>query len=382
MVRQEKKHTRSKVLFVLPNLQGGGAERVFVHLLRSLNRDQFEPLLAVGALEGPYVQDLPGDVPIFELNAKRARTAIMPLVRLIWKIRPEIVFTTLGMCVAAAIARPILPPNTRLVMRLGNTVSAYLQDVENESKWKKKAYFLSTSLIYFGAHAVIAQSDFMVNDATEVLPIGKKKFHRIYNPVDVSHISELAALGKDLYAGPGPHLVSVGRLHWQKGFEILLNSISQVRNSYPNITLTILGDGELRADLESMAKKLELDSCVRFLGFVNNPYPYVKAADLFVLSSRYEGFANVLIESLALGTPVIATDCPGGNQELISNGINGWLAPVDDPVGLAKAISYGLSNINSIDFRKVIEGVSSRYGISKICAEYENVFQSLLPIRK
>lgn len=373
-----KPFVRHKVLFVLPNLQGGGAERVFVHLLRNINRDRFEPMLAVGALEGPYVQELPNDVSVFELRATRARTAVMPLTRLIWKIRPEIVFTTLGMCVAAAIARPILPPNTRLVMRLGNTVGAYLQDVENESKWKKKAYFLATALVYFGAHAVVAQSDFMVNDATKVLPIGKKKFHRIYNPVDALRISTLAMDGKDLFEGRGPHLVSVARLHRQKGFDILLNSLSRVRKSYPDISLTILGDGELRADLESMAKKLELDGCVRFLGFINNPYPYIKVADIFVLSSRYEGFANVLLESLALGTPVIATDCPGGNRELIIDGINGWLAPNDDQAGLAETILHGLSNINSINSENVMVEVNNQYGVSKICKEYENVFHKVL----
>ena len=375
---------RIRVLFVVPTLQGGGAERVFVHLMRHIDRTMFEPVLAIGALEGPYVDDIPPDVDVHELRAPRARTAVLPLIRAARLVEPDIVFSTLGLGIAAALARPFLPSKTVVVTRLGNSVSAYLRDVAREGQIKKLAYTLATSVLLLGAHRLVAQSDFMVRDAraASLSPIREDKFTRIYNPVDSERISELAADGDPLFSHRVPHrvphLVSVGKLEWQKGFDVLLGAFSRVVENHPEVTLTILGEGEERARLEGMVQDLDLGDRVGLPGFVENPFPYVRSADLFVLPSRYEGFSNALLEALALGTPVVATDCPGGNQEVVEPGVNGWLARSEDPASLASVISAGLTDGTSLDSSEIARNTAERFGVRRICGEYQRLFHSLV----
>ena len=370
---------RKKILFVLPNFQGGGAERVFVHLLTHLDRARFEPLLGVGRLEGPYVADLPADVPTYELGAVRSRSATPSLVRLIRKLKPDIIFVTLGFGVAAAVARPFLPRGTIVVTRLGNTLSAFLEDVGRGNPVKKLFYTFTTSLMLAGAHHLVAQSDFMVRDALKgsILPQRKGKVTRIYNPVDAARISKLASNSEPVFQGPGPHLVSVGRLSWQKGYDVLLHAYPIIRRAHPTVSLTILGEGEARDELEALRQDLGVSDLVRFMGFVNNPYPWVRGADLFVLPSRYEGFSNALVESLALGTPVVATDCAGGNREVVQEGKDGWLAVTDDPESLANAVSHGLKILDEVDTARVVSEASERFGVDGITREYERLFLKL-----
>ena len=146
-IRSKMADGRITVLFVIPNLQGGGAERVFVHLMRHLDRTAFEPVLAIGALEGPLVGEIPEDVDIHELRAPRARAAVLPLIRTARLVEPDIVFSTLGLGIAAALARPFLPRKAAVVTRLGNSISAYLADVAREGQIKKIAYSLATSIM-------------------------------------------------------------------------------------------------------------------------------------------------------------------------------------------------------------------------------------------
>lgn len=336
-------------------------------------------MLGVGRLEGPYVADLPDNVPTYELGAVRSRSATLSLVRLIRKLEPKIVFVTLGFGVAAAVARPFLPRGTIVVTRLGNTLSAFLEDVGRQSRVKKVFYTFTTSLMLAGAHHIIAQSDFMVRDAlaSSILPHRKDKVTRIYNPVDVAKISKLASDSEPVFEGPGPHLVSVGRLSWQKGYDVLLHAYSVIRRTHPTVSLTILGEGEEREQLEALRQDLGVADLVRFLGFVNNPYPWVRGADLFVLPSRYEGFSNALVESLALGTPAVATDCPGGNREVLQAGGNGWLAPTDDPGSLASVVTSALRLLHEVEPARVISDASKRFNVTKICREYERLFLEL-----
>ncbi|MDM8542146.1 glycosyltransferase [Desulfococcaceae bacterium HSG9] len=363
-----------KILFVIPNLQGGGAERVFVHLIRHIDREQFVPFLAIGSLEGAYLRYLPKDIPIYELNASRARKALIPLIRLVRRLRPDIVFSTLGLSVAVAMLRPFIPRDTLLIARSGNSISAYLKDVGRENIIKKIIYWLANVLIFKSSHCVIAQSNFMLQDALNTLPVDKKKIKTIYNPVDISYILKIVGDLKPSFHGSGPHLVAVGRLHWQKGYDILLKALPNVCKLYPEGTLTILGEGEERLHLESLAIELKIENNIRFLGFVDNPYPYIQKADMLVLSSRYEGFANVLLESLALGTPVIATDCPGGNREVITDGVNGWLSPNEYPAGLSDVILKALNNLEAIDSKAMMYDISKRFNVGTICKEYEKIF--------
>jgi glycosyltransferase involved in cell wall biosynthesis len=178
----------------------------------------------------------------------------------------------------------------------------------------------------------------MANDMAEHFQVPRDKLVRIYNPVDVKRVQELAEYGENPYSGPGPHLAAAGRLTRQKGFDVLLDALPAVLECFPETRLAILGEGPLEEKLTEQAQKLGLTQKVTFLGFQENPWPYLKHADLFLLPSRYEGTPNVLLEALALGTPVVASDCPGGMREIQASNPEIVLVPPEDPGALAQAI--------------------------------------------
>ncbi len=304
---------RLKILFVVASLGGGGAERVIVTILRHLDRSRFEPHLALVDARGPCLTDVPQDVPVHDLRAGRARYAIPPFVRLSWKLRPDAVFSTLGyLNLVLIFARPLLPRGVKLLVREGSIPSAQLKhDLPYPRVWR----WLYQRL-YKRADAIVCQSDYMLNDLAEQFGVPRRKMVRIYNPLDVGLIRRLADLHPGPYSGEGPHLVAAGRLANVKGYDLLLDSVGLVRRSIPSAQLTILGEGPLEFQLKAQRDRLGLQEAVHFAGFQPNPYPYFKHADLFVLASRYEGLPNAVLEALALGVPVVATDCPGGLQEI------------------------------------------------------------------
>jgi glycosyltransferase involved in cell wall biosynthesis len=332
--------------------------------------------MALGVARGPYLADLRSDVVVHELGAEHARAAVPAVVKTVWKVRPQVVLSTLGMNLALALARPLLPRSTRVILREGNSASAFLDEVRRESPVRAIVYRWSYRSLYRLADKVVCQSEFMMKDIASCLGLPIDRMTRIYNPVDTERVRSLSHDEVPAYVGPGPHLVTVGKLAYQKGYDVLLRALVLVRQGYPTATLTIVGDGADRHTLEELAWQLELADAVRFLGFVKNPYPYVARADLFVSSSRYEGFANVILEALACGTPVVATDCPSGNREILEEGITGWFARVDDPGSLADAICAGMRARTQLDAAVVRDRCESMCSVQRIVGEYERLFSA------
>jgi glycosyltransferase involved in cell wall biosynthesis len=178
-----------------------------------------------------------------------------------------------------------------------------------------------------------------------VAQIPRSRIQVIYNPIATSDLREKSAaiLEHPWFKECEPPVVlAVGRLTRQKGFNILIRAFSRVRRTRA-VRLMILGEGEERPFLEDLIRQLGLEQEVSLPGFVQNPYPYMQRASLFVLSSRWEGLPTVLVEALYLGTPIISTDCPGGSREILRDGQYGQLVPVDDPFVLADAMELALS---------------------------------------
>lgn len=330
--------SRQRVLFVLPSLRGGGAERVAVTLLTRLDRSRFEPHLALMEKAGVYLKDLPADVPVHDLDASRVRYALPGLIRLIGHLRPRAVMATLlEVNLGLLVAKPFLPRGTRLLVREASAASARLAD----SKRRPAIWRWLVRHLYPHADGIICVADFVLEDLAEQLRVPRAKMRRIYNPLDLERIRRQAAAGENPYAGPGPHLVAAGRLVEQKGVDILLEALAQARTALPTADLTLLGEGPMEAQLKAQCGRLGLNDAVRFAGFQDNPYPYLRHADLLVLASRYEGLPNAVLEGLGLGTPVVAADCPGGVKELLSPLGPGaaWLAPPEDPQRLAETLA-------------------------------------------
>jgi glycosyltransferase involved in cell wall biosynthesis len=305
------------LLVLLPSLAGGGAERVVLGLLRDLDRRRFAPTLAlVRDDDNALAAEVPADIPVVALHGRRVRTALPQIVRLIWRMRPAVVLSTLShLNLALAAIRPLLPAHLRLVARESVVVSEILRTYPAPRLWAW-AY----TRWYGRFDVVVCQSADMRRDLHERYAIPQDRMVTIHNPVDAERIRCLAGKRERepmLTPHPGSiHLVAAGRLTHQKGFDLLIDALSLCND--PRLHLTVLGEGPQRAALEEQVRDRGLERQVVFAGFDPNPYPHFAAADAFVLSSRFEGLPNVVLEALACGTTVIALPAPGGIAEIAS----------------------------------------------------------------
>jgi glycosyltransferase involved in cell wall biosynthesis len=209
--------------------------------------------------------------------------------------------------------------------------------LQQETRHPRTWAWLYRSL-YGKVDTVICLCDAMVGEIVDLFGVPRDKVVRIYNPVDIDRVHEQAVGGGNPYRDTHPRLVSCGRLSREKGFDLLIHAMPAICDLFPEAQLTIVGDGPLQGDLRKQVVNLGLEHAVHFAGFQRNPWPYFKYADLFVLPSRYEGMSNVLLEALALGVPIVATDCPGGNREIANIDARVRLVPTENVSRLADAI--------------------------------------------
>ena len=351
------------ILFILPDLNQGGAERVITILCNELDRTKFCPKLVLFKKEGYYLNHLKDDVEIIELNTTRIRYSIFKIVPLIRKLKPAIVFTGWGEI--SAFLSPIIGlfPKTKFITRETNVVSEHV-------KRKEILFFYR---FYTNFHQIIAQSDDMKNDLIQNFRINPSKIVKINNPVDFELINRLKEENlKQDYNTNYKKIVAIGNLSPRKGFDLLLNVFTHLKDE--PIQLTILGDGAFRDELVNQKEKLGLIN-IFFLGKVNNPFPFVKQADLFILSSRYEGFPNVLLEAGACGTYSLVNNCPGGINEIIQENINGEIYDITDEIGFAEKIKSILKEKHHEE--KIIESIQSRFSKNVIIKQYESIFEKL-----
>ena len=326
---------RQPILFVAPSLDGGGMERVVLTLLRHLDRKKFILHLAVLEATGEFIDDVPNDVVLHDLRSRRLRYAVPGLLKIIWTHRPATILSTLAyISLGLILLRPFLPRTTRLLVREATVVRHHLRDGTLRPRFWEWLY----RHLYKRADRVVCQSDWMIEDFVRHFDLPREKLVRIYNPVDVKAVRDCADLGGNPYSGPGPHLVTAGRLFRVKGFDILLESMPLVVEHFPDAQLTVLGQGPLHDELIKQARKLGISGRVHFAGFQPNPWPYFRHAVAFVLSSRHETLSNALLEALALGTPVIAADCPGGTREIHAASKGMIIVPPENPHALAEGI--------------------------------------------
>lgn len=365
--------SKKRITFFMDALHGGGAEKVVVNLLRGLAKhDEFELDLVLATLEGPYLDQVPKQVKIIDLNKGRVITAVLPLVDYLKKNRPWALIGNMGhVNIVATMAKELAQIPTRLLLVEHNNLSA------NRTTLKRAKLVPSfMRLLYPRANAVAGVSAGVARDLEQQLGLGKETVKVLYNPVvneDLINQSQEDFTHPWFEENSPPVFLAVGRLNPQKDFPNLLRAFACVKQQKP-ARLIILGEGQERQKLEKAIADLGIEQDVLLPGFVKNPYVYMKRASCFVLSSRDEGLPTVLIEAMACGCPVVSTNCPSGPDEILDNGVYGHLVPIENSEALAAAMVKTLENPPQPE--KLIQR-ANEYSTDKVVATYLSLLEGL-----
>lgn len=348
-MKPESLQNQSKRLAIyLPNLIEGGAERVLINLAAEFAKRGFPTDFVVAQGEGVFMAGFPDSVRLVELNPfhvkfGRSILSLPALVSYIQRERPVALLTGLYANIIAVWAKKLSGVPVNLVLSEHNTLS---QQRAAQSFGYRQLLPCLIRLNYPCADKIVAVSHGVADDLASTAGIAREKITVVYNPVITPEMIEKSKEKlKHPWFKPGepPVILAVGRLSSQKDYPLLINAFAEVRRSMP-VRLLILGEGPDRNELLSLLNQLELNEDVCMPGFVQNPYPYMVNASLFVLSSRWEGLPTVLIEALYCGVPLIATDCKSGPREILGGGKYGTLLPVGDCARLASGILEALNS--------------------------------------
>lgn len=329
------------IAFLLPDLGAGGAERVALRLTRSFLEAGHAVEFVLMRKRGELLADVPPEVRIVDLGASRVRDAIGPLARYFREGRPDAVQARMWpLTVAAIVARALARSPTRLVVSDHAVLSKQFADRPVALAFLK----LTVRLFYPWADARLLVAKAAADDLARLSGLPRSSFEVIYNPVDPAKPDLRVTPDIESLWGQGAaRILTVGSLKAQKNHRLLLRSFARLRERR-QARLMILGSGPLEAELKEIAVSLDVSNDVIFPGFIADPWPYYASADLFALSSDYEGYPNVLVEAMRCGVPVVSTDCESGPREILDEGRFGKLVPVGDEVALATAMDETLQS--------------------------------------
>ncbi|WP_295402304.1 glycosyltransferase [uncultured Thiocystis sp.] len=322
----------------------GGVERMLINLLRGFV-DLGQPVdLVLVRADSPHLTRLPAQVNQIRLEADHTFLAIPALARYLRERRPAALLAAKDRAGRAAVlARALARTDTRILLRLGTNLSTAMAERTPPERWLRYA---PIRLLYPRIDRIIAVSNGVADDTADIARIPRQRIGVIRNPVITPELETQAAASCPhpwLAPGQPPVILGAGRLQRQKDFPTLIRAFARLRET-GDCRLLILGEGSGRAKLMALIAELELSDSVDLPGFQTNPYPFLARAGVFVLSSAWEGSPNVLTEAMALGVPVVATDCPSGPSELLDGGRYGPLVPVGDVEAMAEAMRTTLEH--------------------------------------
>lgn len=357
---------KERIAIFAPSMRGGGMERVTLAIAVGV-ADKGHPvdLLLVSA-EGPFMSRIPDHINVIDFGTTRALKTIPGLIKYMRQYKPHAMLCAMGhIGLMAVIAQLLSLSKTNIFIAIHTTMSLstrYLPPM-------KRRILFETTRLYARASSVIGVSQGVVDDLAQHTRIPKNKLRVVYNPVITPHLKQAMnepINHKWLQDKSIPVVLGAGHFLPLKGFDVLIEAFSHVVAKQP-ARLIIIGEGKQREMLTALIQKLGLEDCVDLPGFADNPYAYMKQADVFTLSSRSEGLPTVLIEAMACGCPVVSTDCPSGPREILNNGEYGKLVPVENPEALAEAILQSLSE--EYDPSKVQERIE-QFAEERIIDEY------------
>ncbi len=360
-----------KLVFVLPTFNPGGAENVLIRLANYFCRFYEVHLLVV--MSGGVLQKTVSEkITVHDLDCARVRHAFTPLRSTLKGIRPDIVFSTITrLNILLLLVNETLWFKYKLILRQVNIPSK-----STDSQALAYVYKIIYRWLYPRAKRIVCQSDFMLKEMQLEFGVKKHKLLLIYNPVSEKYLRQ----PRDIPPNPfrrSIRFLSIGRLEEQKGYDILIEAFALIHREYPESELVILGQGHLQYALQDQIQNLGLSQSVRLEGFKENVLPYVYHAHAVVSSSHYEGLPNALIESITMGTPVLATACPGGTREVVKDGRNGYLIETvtagDIAAGLIKMIEQPLTHD-----RQSVRETAKLFHPDNIYRQYRTLFDSLV----
>ncbi|MEM8970653.1 MAG: glycosyltransferase [Pseudomonadota bacterium] len=299
-----------QVVFVLPDLAGGGAQSVMLNLAGALDTADFQCQILAAGRDRTLDNRVPDSISVETGGFAQLRRGLPWLVKRIRSIRPDVVVSVMGYLNLSLLAlRPFFPKETRLIVREANALEATLRELPGLLRIVDPY-----RRFYPRADAVVAPTSIIANQILRAAPAAANHVHVVRNPVDTKTLLARAAKPKRT-EGEGLRLVAAGRLTHQKGFDRLLDMASQLPSSS---RIDVFGEGSDRTKLQSTARALGVDELVTFRGFTDDLPNWIAGADAFLLPSRWEGLPNVVLESLALGTPAIISD-EAAADDLVNN---------------------------------------------------------------
>ena len=332
-------NNKKRLLFLIPTLNGGGAERVISHIVNALNRKKFSIALVVCDLRGPMVANILDDVELYDLKKRNKwgfHKQVINLKIMINKWKPDVLISfTQYANILAIIVSKIVTRNIRVIINERNNPSQYTYSING-------GFLLRFFIRYFYkiSDLIITNSIGSKNALQNDFFIPKNKLLNIYNPIDDKYINVLKTkkLSHPFYNDGNIVLIGVGRLMPQKRFDLLIKAFAIIKNDHKNVFLILLGEGGEKEKLFNLARSKNISDSIDFIGYQSNPFAWISKSDIFILTSDYEGLPNVLLEAMSCGTPIISTNCPSGPSEIIKNGFNGLLVPTNNVDLLVKAI--------------------------------------------
>jgi len=363
-----------------PTLAGGGVERIGLRVARALSEKGYSVDIVVANARGELAGGIPPGVSLVNLRiplgSGRLFLCLFPLAQYLRTRRPDVLWSNMTEAnVIAILARMAAGSRCWLIVSERNTLSVRIRG----QNLRKRVLPFLVGRLYPLADRIHAVSLGVADDLAKTTGLPREQIRVVYNPdvdADLSIKAEEPVDHPWFAPGEPPVVLGVGRLVAQKDFPTLIRAFALVHKERPT-RLVILGEGEERSKLEALARELGLEQDIDLPGFVENPYKYMKRAAVFVLSSRWEGFGNVLVEAMALGTPVVSTDCPNGPAEILENGKWGELVPVGETQSLASAVLRTLDRVDVVRVKGAAER-ADQFRVESIIREY---FCALFPER-
>jgi glycosyltransferase involved in cell wall biosynthesis len=365
----------NKIAIVLPDLRGGGAERQSVLLANDWAGQGIDVDLVLMRKVGEVLPLVSQDVGIVELGASRIRQAIYPLQKYLKHACPDVTLASMWPITSVSVLAWVLSGRQGKIFLCDHSLLSVTAIREPGLRPCILKGVIRATYPY--ASGLVAVSKAVKNDLCKLGGLSEQDVAVIYNPAastDASSLRETVYMRNELWGeNVGCRILTVGALKPVKNHDLLIRAFALLPRNL-NARLCIVGEGRLREHIEELVTELGLGDRVLLPGYCNDPHPWFNTADLFVLTSRSEGFGNVIVEALEHGLPVVSTDCPGGPAEILEGGRYGTLVPLtDNPRELVTAITDALSTTHD---KAVLINRAKVFALDSISRQYLDYFSS------